>query len=279
MVLFLKSFFFAMLFAVTLFAQSESPDALKSPTAHAVIDSVKLELVKAPAAIYPEEAVRDGIQGQVWMRVLVSESGKVEKVQLLSGNPILAEAAVSTAKKYRFKPFIKDGKAIKLWTRIPLDFYFSDKLVDLKSKVFAGQVTPSNSVNAATPAVSDAAVPMLPIDNSASAGTADVAAQAVLDPTHRTVLTEQESEKLLVHQISPFYPHAARRNHVEGTVSLRAVIGKDGRVASLTPLSGPPELIPATTGAVEQWRYRPYSQSGKTLETETIITVNFSLKH
>jgi TonB family protein len=118
-------------------------------------------------------------------------------------------------------------------------------------------------------------IPIAPTDNSASAGTVDAAASS----SPRAIVTQQESEKLLVHQIAPFYPHAARRNHIEGTVSLKAVIGTDGRVASLTPLSGPPQLIPPTTGAVEQWRYRPYLQSGKPVEMETVITVNFSLKH
>jgi len=38
-------------------------------------------------------------------------------------------------------------------------------------------------------------------------------------------------------------------------VILQALIGKDGRVRELKPLSGPKELVPAATGAVEQWRY------------------------
>jgi TonB family protein len=215
--------------------------------------------------------------------VLFSATGKVEKVQVLSGNPLLTEAAASTAKKYRFKPYIKDGKPTELWTKIPLDFYFRDKVVDLSKNALSGPVTPSASGNAATPAVSNAPVPAVneaaspsaSPGNSTSSGTADAATPA---PTPAT-LTEQESKKLLTHQIEPFYPHAARRNHIEGTVILKAVIGKDGRISSLTPLSGPPELIPATLGAVEQWRYRPYLLAGKAVEVETVVTVNFSLKH
>ncbi|MGA3213864.1 MAG: energy transducer TonB, partial [Terriglobales bacterium] len=254
-----------------------SSDLAATPAARIVApgDTTTLELIKAPPALYPEEAVREGIQGQVWMRVLISATGKVEKVQLLSGNPLLAEAAVSTAKKYRFKPYIKNGKPTELWTKIPLDFYFSDKIVDLSKNTFSGQVTPSTAGSAASPAVSDVTAPSAPIGDSASAGTAASSASA----PSRVTVTEQESESRLTHQIAPFYPHPARRNHVEGTVSLKAVIGKDGRIASLTPISGPPDLIPATIGAVEQWRYRPYLQGGKPAEMETVITVNFSLKH
>jgi Gram-negative bacterial TonB protein C-terminal len=62
-----------------------------------------------------------------------------------------------------------------------------------------------------------------------------------------------------------------------GAVVLDAVIGVDGKITELRPISGPAELIPATVSAVKHWEYRPYVLSGKPSEVDTEITVNFTL--
>jgi TonB family protein len=84
---------------------------------------------------------------------------------------------------------------------------------------------------------------------------------------------------LIIHKVPPEYPESAKENNIQGTVVLRAVIGADGRIAELNPISGPAELIPPTISAVKQWEYRPYVLSGKPSEVETQITVNFTLSH
>jgi len=68
-------------------------------------------------------------------------------------------------------------------------------------------------------------------------------------------------------------------NLVEGTVVLRAVIGKDGVVRDLHVESSPSDdLSQAALTAVQQWTYRPYLLSGEPVEIDTTINVNFKLK-
>src|SRR5436305_12434411 len=74
-------------------------------------DSTKLERIKYEPPVYPLEAREKGMQGEVRLKLEVSETGDVEKVDVVSGDPILAQAAVPAAKKWRFKPFIRNGKA------------------------------------------------------------------------------------------------------------------------------------------------------------------------
>jgi len=83
----------------------------------------------------------------------------------------------------------------------------------------------------------------------------------------------------LIHQVVPVYPQEAKQRHIQGTVVLKATIGKDGRVGNLTPISGPPELFSAAIGAVQQWRYKPYTMDGQAIAVSTTITVNFTLSH
>jgi TonB family protein len=81
----------------------------------------------------------------------------------------------------------------------------------------------------------------------------------------------------LIRQVNPRYPQQAVQARVEGTVVLQAVIGKDGSVQELHPLSGSPLLIPAAMDAVRQWRYKPYQLNGEPVEAETQINVKFAL--
>jgi len=215
---------------------SQTPASSPTPSPG---DSTRLEPIKTQKADYPIRAAREGLQGEVLVRVFISETGDVETVEVLKGDPILAEAAVAAAKKWKFKPFIRGGKPIKIATKMPFDFAFDDKVED---------TTPP---------------PTAPADNGGD--------------TTRVLVSQGISVGLLIHKVQPIYPESARSNRVQGTVTLRAMIGKDGRIENLTPISGPKELIPAAVGAVQQWRYKPYFFQGKPVEVETQVVVNFKL--
>lgn len=81
----------------------------------------------------------------------------------------------------------------------------------------------------------------------------------------------------LVHQVQPVYPALARQARIQGSVVLRAVIDREGKIENLQVLSGHPMLVPAAMDAVREWRYRPYYLNEQPIEVETQITVNFTL--
>jgi periplasmic protein TonB len=81
----------------------------------------------------------------------------------------------------------------------------------------------------------------------------------------------------LIHRVQPDYPPLARQARIQGTVVLRAIINRGGRIENLQVLSGHPMLVPAAIDAVRQWRYRPYVLNDQPVEVETQITVNFLL--
>jgi TonB family protein len=109
-----------------------APDSGKRPTEPAPPpapgDSTKLEAIKIEKAIYPLQAQEKQLQGEVWVKVVVSESGDVEDVEVVSGDPTLAEAAVHAARKWKFKPFIKNGKPTKASAKVPFDFAFEGNI-------------------------------------------------------------------------------------------------------------------------------------------------------
>ena len=119
------------------------------------------------------------------------------------------------------------------------------------------------------------------VAKEALANSPQTTSPAILPPTHRGQTVEVASgisQGLLVSQVPPMYPAVARAARVQGTVTLSAVIAKDGTVESLSLVSGHPLLVPAAMDAVKQWRYRPYMLNGQPVEVMTQINVNFQLQ-
>jgi len=76
----------------------------------------------------------------------------------------------------------------------------------------------------------------------------------------------------------PTYPQDAKQAHISGTVILHAIIGQDGHVYDLTPVSSPSaSLTYSAVAAVRSWTYRPYILNGEPTEVETTITVNYKI--
>ena len=75
-----------------------------------------------PAPDYPAMAKQLRITGRVALELLVDLDGSVEKVDVVTGNPILASSAIAAAKKWKFPPFETDGKPMKAAVRLYFDF-------------------------------------------------------------------------------------------------------------------------------------------------------------
>lgn len=75
---------------------------------------------------YPVKARRDGIKGEVVLRILVSNTGAVSQVEIEKSIPQLDSAAIQAVEKLRFKPAKKYGMPTDVWVRIPLNFDLID---------------------------------------------------------------------------------------------------------------------------------------------------------
>lgn len=83
----------------------------------------------------------------------------------------------------------------------------------------------------------------------------------------------------MVKQVRPVYPADCKASGIQGTVLLKAVIGKDGSVVNLEPLNKlvDSRLVDASLEAVRQWRYEPTLLNGNPVEVITEIEINFTL--
>jgi hypothetical protein len=93
-------------------------------------------------------------------------------------------------------------------------------------------------------------------------------------PQRATVPTEV-MQQLIIHKVDPIYPEAMRKAHVHGIVVLAAVIGHDGTVVKLHPISGPEALSSTAIEAVRWWRFHPYRVNGRAVDVETTLAIEF----
>ena len=83
-------------------------------------------------------------------------------------------------------------------------------------------------------------------------------------------------ERLLIHKVDPVLPETAGHPAPDqDAVVMNAVVGSDGTVMSVRPLSGPAALLSAASDAVKWWKYQPYLIHGQPAEVETTVTVGF----
>jgi protein TonB len=86
-----------------------------------------------------------------------------------------------------------------------------------------------------------------------------------------------DTAEIVSQPVQPSYPLLARQMKVQGSVILQAMISRSGLIQDLRVLSGPPILASAAQEAVKQWHFKPHLQGAEAVETETRITVNFTI--
>lgn len=100
--------------ACALYAQDDLKKVSSTDAAAAAVNKVAPE--------YPAMAKQLKIEGKVELEAVVAETGQVEKVNIVSGNPVLTKPAVEALKHWKFKPFLVDGKPSRVIAPVSMGF-------------------------------------------------------------------------------------------------------------------------------------------------------------
>ncbi len=85
-------------------------------------------LVKNAAPTYPEEAMKKGLEGTVFVKIWIDPEGKIrDAVIAKSDAEIFNQASLDAAKKFLFTPALKDGKPVSVWVVVPFKYKLADK--------------------------------------------------------------------------------------------------------------------------------------------------------
>jgi TonB family protein len=112
-------------------AQSPQPpnagNGVPAPDEYVPLDSLP-EMIYVVTPEYPASAKEAHLEGTVWINVLIDTTGNVQQaiVAKSSGETLLDNAALATARENKFKPAQQQGKPVFNWVSYPVQFTLSD---------------------------------------------------------------------------------------------------------------------------------------------------------
>jgi protein TonB len=80
------------------------------------------DLVSKILPTYPPLARSARVQGTVFLQAVISKQGTIENLRLLSGHPMLAQAAIEAVSRWRYRPYILNGEPVEVETQITVNF-------------------------------------------------------------------------------------------------------------------------------------------------------------
>jgi protein TonB len=73
--------------------------------------------------VYPALARQARIQGEVVLFAVISREGVIERLQVLSGHPMLVPAALEAVRRWRYRPYVLNGEPIEVDTQVTVNFH------------------------------------------------------------------------------------------------------------------------------------------------------------
>jgi periplasmic protein TonB len=97
--------------------------------------------------------------------------------------------------------------------------------------------------------------------------------------THVPVRVEPSLDSRYVGALQPAYPPSLQRQDIEGVVTVRVLVGQDGRVKAVEAIRSDQEEFLAATRrqALTKWRFKPATEDGVPVEGWREMTVRFTI--
>jgi protein TonB len=74
---------------------------------------------------YPPLAKTARVQGTVQLAAIIGKDGTIQNLHVVSGHPLLTQAALDAVKQWRYKPYILNGEPVEVDTTIAVNFTLS----------------------------------------------------------------------------------------------------------------------------------------------------------
>ncbi len=82
-------------------------------------------LIRKLTPVYPPLAKQARVQGTVKFTAIISKDGTIQQLQLVSGHPLLVQAAQDAVKQWLYKPTLLNGEPVEVVTQIDVNFTLS----------------------------------------------------------------------------------------------------------------------------------------------------------
>jgi len=82
-------------------------------------------LIRKVQPVYPPLAKQARIQGTVRFTAIIGKDGTIQNLQLVTGHPLLVEAARQAVSQWQYKPTLLNGEPVEVVTQIDVNFTLS----------------------------------------------------------------------------------------------------------------------------------------------------------
>lgn len=225
-----------------LFAQQKAKLQKVDESGFIEVDEVPVLKTQIKPA-YPQIAKLAGIEGTVYLKLLIDEKGNVVKVKVEQGaKEILDNSALQAAKEAKFSPAILNNKPVKVWVILPVAFKLA---LDKKESpvISPGVQAPSNDED---PDINE--------------------------------FRQAEKFPVMVEPATPFYPDIAKKAGIEGKVFVKVLVDKEGNPKKAVVVKSESELFNyAATEAAMKSKFSPALQEGKPIAVWVVLPYKFTL--
>ncbi|MXZ08629.1 MAG: M56 family metallopeptidase [Gemmatimonadetes bacterium] len=255
--------------------QKTTPPASDDTDSSEILEYDKVELkpklLHGVPAVYPEMARKEKLQGKVFLKFMVNVDGSVSDVKVLrtavyadssvSDRSVLIgpkvsmlfhHAAIGAILQFRFKPAEHNGKVVPVWMTQPITFQLLNDEFDVQEIV--DEVNVQEVVKETD--------------------------KYVLRIGRRVDVLEYDEVDVKAHPINivtPVYPEEAKKEKIEGKMTLQVVVNVDGSVSDVSVLEGPEVFHQAVIDAISQSRFKPAAHNGKAVPVRMVMPIEFSL--
>jgi protein TonB len=74
---------------------------------------------------YPPLAKQARIQGSVQLQATIGKDGSILNLHVVSGHPMLTQAALDAVRQWKYKPYLLNGEAVEVETTVQVNFTLS----------------------------------------------------------------------------------------------------------------------------------------------------------
>ena len=237
-----------MFFSVVgIFAQQKAKVQKADEYGFIEVDEVPVLISKIKPS-YPEIARLAGIEGTVYLKVLVDENGNVEKTKVEQGaKEILDNSALQASKKAKFSPAILNDKPVKVWVILPVAFKLDvDKKTEGKSLKYGEIVPPPSNAKVGDPDIND------------------------------FILVEKYPE--MTKEVKPEYPEIAKRAGITGKVFVKVLVDKEGTPKKAIVMKSDSELFnQSAVDAALKSKFTPAINKGEAIAVWIVLPYKFAL--
>jgi TonB family protein len=190
------------------------------------------------APVYPEDAKAAGVQGAVVLKALISKTGDISNLQVISGPHELMASAIDAVRQWKYKPFLLNGEPTEVETTITVNYTIGGT----------------------------GAAPMAREEGPDAAGILAKPIGPGITPP------------VFVYGLPPEYTAEARAKKLGGRVVVHLWVDEHGSPMHVQVAHGlGNELDGQAVAAVERYQFKPAMENGQPVVAALNIEVNFEL--